>query len=151
MRLSYNKSQLGDVPGPDTRGEVLLEYLVSSELVAECQPPRCASKRGHLGEIVKVNSPRPRVVLPTKDLNLAAARAHSLDHPVHLVRLAAGLAHFRNDDVGVKSSIDPRGKFEVSLVVCDRLHPNQHVLFGVVEPVPCATCAYDALQLFAIV
>ena len=34
MRLFYNKSQLGDVPGPDTRGEVLLEYLVSSELIA---------------------------------------------------------------------------------------------------------------------
>ena len=86
-------------------------------------------------------------MLPPKDFDFPPAGAHTLNHAIHLVRLPARFAHFRDHDIGVEAAVGPGGKLEVAVLVSDRLHANEHVLLRMVEPVAGAPRADHALEL----
>lgn len=134
-------------PSLDPRSQVLLIDLISPKLVPQRQPPAAKSISTIPSLSPKPHSPRARIMLPAKDLDLAPAGTHALDHAVHLVRLAARLAHLAHDDVRVEPAVRPRGELEVPRRVRHRLHADEHVLLRVVEPVPRAPRADHALEL----
>jgi hypothetical protein len=74
-------------------------------------------------------------VFPPKNLDFPASRTHPLDELVHFVRLSARLSDFRNHNVSVDAPVYPRRELEVALFIVNGLDSNEHVLFGVIEPV----------------
>lgn len=91
--------------------------------------------------------PRPYVVFPTKNLDLATAGAHPLDEPICFVRLATCLAHLGHDGIRVEPAVCPRGKFEVAFGIDVCLDTDKHMFFGVIEPMASTSSADDTLQL----
>ena len=82
-----------------------------------------------------------------KDLDLPPARAHAFDETVHFVWLAARLADFRHYDIRIEPPIHPRRELEMTVLIGHRLDPDEHVLFGVVEPMTSAPRTNDTLKL----
>lgn len=82
-----------------------------------------------------------------KNLNLPSTRTHPLNHPIHLLRLPTRLSHFRHDHVCVESFVHPGGEFEVAGGVDDSFDADEHVFFGVVQPVARTACSDDSLKL----
>jgi len=89
-------------------------------------------------------------VFPSKNLDFPASGTHPLNELVHLVRLSACLSDLRNHNIGVDAPTRPGRELEVAVFVVNGLDPDEHVLFGVVEPVPCPPCAYQSLELWQI-
>lgn len=77
---------------------------------------------------------------PSKKLDFLATWTHPLDQAVNFVRLSTGFADLGDDDVTVDVLVD----FGVAL------DPDETMFLGVVEPVSCASCADDALQLVCL-
>lgn len=144
-----HEAQSADLPSFDSRGQLFLEYLIRPQLIPKRQPPIYTNetKRLHLNNHQLQDSPWSSIMLPPKYLDLPPTGAHPLDQAIHLLGLPARLAHLGHDHVGVEAPVGPGGELEVARVVGDGLHPDEHVLFGVVEPVACAPRADDALKL----
>ena len=88
--------------------DLLVVQVDAGQLVAERDPA------GHAVERAPV------------EFDFLAERAHALDEPVDLVRLARGLAHLAHDHVAVDLRVDLRVSFDA----------DEAVLLAVVQPVP---------------
>lgn len=87
-------------------------------------------------------------MFPSKNLDFPASGTHPLNELVHLIRLSARLSDLRNYNVCIDAPTHPGRELEVTVFVMNGLDSDQHVLFGVVEPVPCPSCAYQSLELW---
>lgn len=65
------------------------------------------------------NEPSSRIVLPAENLYFSTTRTHPFNHAIHLVGFSTRLADLANDYVGIEATIDPRGPFEVPILIQD--------------------------------
>ena len=129
VRLGSQHREDG-LPSLHSLSEVLFEYLIVTQLIAQRQPPWS------------------RVVLASKYFNLAASRAHPFYHAVYFIGLATCLTDLRDNDVRVKPTIHPRWKLEVPMLVRNSFNADQHVLLGMIQPVSRTPGTYDTLELY---
>lgn len=82
-----------------------------------------------------------------EDFDLASTWTHPLNHPVHFIWFPTRLSDFGDNDVGIKTTVSPRGELEIAIFIRHSLHSNEHMLFGVIQPVTGSSSSDNPLKL----